>query len=48
MLRFKVADLASDDALLEKVPDLVANLNHAQADVLIERLIGVASQFADV
>jgi len=48
MLRFRVADLARDAELLERVPGLVANLDHAQADVLIERWIGDASQFADV
>ena len=48
MLRFRVADLARDAELMERVPGLVANLDHAQADVLIERWIGDASQFADV
>jgi len=48
MLRFRVADLARDAELVEAVPGLVANLTHAQADVLIERWIGDASQFADV
>jgi len=48
MLRFRIADLARDAELVQAVPALVANLNHAQADVLIERWIGDASQFADV
>jgi len=48
MLRFRIADLARDAELVEQVPDLVENLTHAQADVLIERWIGDASQFADV
>jgi ATP-dependent DNA helicase RecG len=48
MLRFRIADLARDAELMERVPGLVANLDHAQADVLIERWIGDASQFADV
>jgi len=48
MLRFRIADLARDSELVEKVPELVKNLTHAQADVLIERWIGDASQFADV
>ena len=48
MLRFRIADLARDAELVDAVPDLVANLTHTQADVLIERWIGDASQFADV
>ena len=47
MLRFRIADLARDAELMERVPGLVANLDHAQADVLIERWIGDASQFAE-
>jgi len=48
MLRFRIADLARDTELVAAVPGLVENLTHAQADVLIERWIGDASQFADV
>ncbi|MBS3743075.1 MAG: ATP-dependent DNA helicase RecG [Wenzhouxiangellaceae bacterium] len=48
MLRFRIADLARDTELVSQVPPLVKNLTHAQADVLIERWIGDASQFADV
>jgi len=48
MLRFRIADLARDAELLGRIPELVKGLTHAQADVLIERWIGDASQFADV
>ena len=48
MLRFRIADLARDAELVAAVPGLVESLTHAQADVLIERWIGDASQFADV
>ncbi len=48
MLRFRIADLARDQALLEQVADLAAGLKSDQADCLIERWIGQAEQFVDV
>ncbi len=48
MLRFRIAELARDAELVSQLPGLVKGLTHAQADVLIERWIGDASQFADV
>ncbi|MDT8448695.1 MAG: ATP-dependent DNA helicase RecG [Wenzhouxiangellaceae bacterium] len=48
MLRFRIADLARDSALVAKIPNLVNRLDRAGADVLIERWVGNAEQFADV
>jgi hypothetical protein len=48
MLRFRVADLARDADLVARVPKIAARLSRAEADVLIERWIGGAEQFADV
>jgi ATP-dependent DNA helicase RecG len=48
MLRFRVADLGRDGALVARVPRIAGRLSRADADVLIERWIGDAAQFADV
>ena len=48
MLRFRIADLARDADRVEQVPPLANALDRADADVLIERWIGDAEQFADV
>ena len=48
MLRFRIADLARDADLIERVPAVAAKLNRDQADLLIQRWVGEAEQFADV
>jgi ATP-dependent DNA helicase RecG len=48
MLRFRIADLARDADRVEQVPPMAAQLDRAAADLLIERWIGDAEQFADV
>jgi len=48
MMRFRVADLGRDATLVARVPKLAAGLARRDADVLIERWIGDAEQFADV
>jgi ATP-dependent DNA helicase RecG len=48
MLRFRVADLGRDGALVARVPRIAGRLSRTDADVLIERWIGDAAQFADV
>ena len=48
MLRFRIADLARDEPLLDRIQDLAKMINVEQADALIERWIGPAEQFVDV
>ena len=48
MLRFRIADLARDADLIERVPALAGELDRDQADILIQRWVGNAEQFADV
>jgi ATP-dependent DNA helicase RecG len=48
MLRFRIADLGRDEALLDQVEDLSGTISEDQADQLIERWIGPAEQFVDV
>jgi ATP-dependent DNA helicase RecG len=48
MLRFRIADLARDADRVEQVPPLANQLDRPAADLLIERWIGDAEQFADV
>ncbi len=47
-LRFRIADLARDEALLDRVQHLATRLDEQQARQLIERWIGPAEQFVDV
>ena len=48
MLRFRIADLARDEELLDRVAVLAAALDPAGAERLIQRWIGPASTFVDV
>ncbi len=48
ILRFRIADLARDADRVEQVPPMADGLDRAAADLLIERWIGDAEQFADV
>jgi len=48
MLRFRIADLARDVELFDRVKALAAELDRPATDVLIERWIGDAEQFVDV
>jgi ATP-dependent DNA helicase RecG len=48
MLRFRIADLARDEVLLDRVQTLAARVSPDQARALIERWIGPAEQFVEV
>ena len=48
MLRFRIANLQRDADLIECVPAVASKLGQAQANLLIERWVGDAEQFADV
>ncbi|TVS11061.1 MAG: ATP-dependent DNA helicase RecG [Wenzhouxiangella sp.] len=48
MLRFRIADLARDEQLLDRVADMAATLDEVGADQLIQRWIGSAESFVDV
>ncbi|MEE4297506.1 MAG: ATP-dependent DNA helicase RecG [Wenzhouxiangella sp.] len=48
MLRFRIADLARDDSLLDEIEKLASKISAEQADQLIGRWIGPAEQFIDV
>ncbi|MFP4208291.1 MAG: ATP-dependent DNA helicase RecG [Wenzhouxiangella sp.] len=47
-LRFRIADLARDEALLDRVGHLAGRVDQQQTRQLIERWIGPAEQFVDV
>ncbi|NDY95601.1 ATP-dependent DNA helicase RecG [Wenzhouxiangella limi] len=47
-LRFRIADLTRDEALLDRVEQLADRVDGQQARQLIERWIGPAEQFVDV
>ncbi|HMA98292.1 MAG TPA: ATP-dependent DNA helicase RecG, partial [Wenzhouxiangella sp.] len=48
MLRFRIADLARDEPLLDRIESLAKDIDSTQADALIERWIGAAEQLVDV
>ncbi len=48
MLRFRIADLARDEPLLDRIEALAGQIDSNQSDQLIERWIGPAEQFVDV
>ncbi len=48
MLRFRIARLERDAALVEQVPAVVEQLNAEQTEILIHRWVGEAEQFGDV
>ena len=51
MLQFRVADLARDRSLLERIPSVASRIltdNPGQADRLVERWIGDSTRFAGV